>query len=109
MASSTPPTQNENKKTKESNIGYLNCFYDTEHMRKYYPENYPDRSIVDSRMIIPGRIICTPEIGLFFTTLVSVNKTYSYTEQQRQIREQMEIGNILIMTPNRKFTSMEDM
>lgn len=100
-------TENNNK--SESNTKYLSCFYDTKNMRKYYPENYPMQEIIDSRIVIPGRIICTPEIGLFYTTLVRLDKNLSYTEEKHQIREQVELDNVITLTPNREFTSMEDL
>ena len=100
--------EDENNNKSELNIKYLSCFYDTENMRKYYPENYPLPAIINSNMVVPGRIICTPEIGLFYATLVRLDKNLSYTEEKRQIREQVELDNVITLIPNRKFTSMED-
>jgi len=100
-------TENNNK--SESNTKYLSCFYDTKNMRKYYPENYPMPAIVKSNIVVPGRIICTPEIGLFYATVVKLDTNLSYNEEKRQIREQVELDNVITLTPNREFTSMEDL
>ena len=85
---------------------YVNCFYDTQEMRDKYSKNYPtewSKSVV----IVPGRIVCTPEIGLFATTMVTLGKHLSYDERNIEIRKQMEIRNVIVTEPtNRTYQTL---
>ena len=94
--------------TTDKEYEHFSCFYDTKEMRDNYPKNYPtewSKNVV----LNPGRIICTPEIGLFATILVTLKKNLSYAERNKQIREEMEIRNVLIAEPtNRKYESLNN-
>lgn len=79
-------------------VEFLSCFYDTPEMRARYPQNYPTKwsmSVISN----PNRIVCTPEIGLFATTIVTLDKKLSWNEKKSEIREQMKLSNVIIASP----------
>ena len=98
---STKPKSTYNCFTDDS-YNYYSCFYDTKEMREAYPENYPtdwSKNVI----LTPGRIICTPEIGLFSVAIVKLSKNLSWDESKKVIRQAVEDNNVVIATPqNRK-------
>lgn len=87
---------------------YLNCFYDILEMRQNFPQNYPQEFLLKS-LIVPGRIICTPEVALFNATLVILDKNLSFADRNKEIRKQVEASNVILMTPSRPYKSMDDL
>lgn len=54
----------------------LSCFYDTHEMRQMFPDSYPD-PIWRSGKVVPGRIICSHNLGAFGATMVTILKDQS--------------------------------
>jgi hypothetical protein len=110
MLTSEPESKNQaSSKKATNNLEFLSCFYYTQEMRDKFSKNYPTEW--SKRLVlVPGRIVCTPELGLFCSTLVSLEKNLSYFEKTRQIREQMENSNVIIAEPqDRKYTTLENL
>jgi hypothetical protein len=78
---------------------YLSCFYDTQEMRQTFPDSYPD-PLWRSVKLVPGRIICSPNLGAFGATVVAVLKDQSYRDRNEEIRREMEINNVVVVKPS---------
>ena len=74
----------------------LSCFYDTHEMRQMFPDSYPD-PIWRSGKVVPGRIICSHNLGAFGATMVTILKDQSYRDRNEAIRREMEIKNVVVV------------
>ena len=83
--------------TSKNNYERLACFYDTKEMRETFPKSY-EYDFLQNSLLTPGKIICSSELKLFGTTVVTVLKNSTVVERNADIRRQMELNNVFVPT-----------